>query len=61
LACAVVEGFRSAGRTQQFLAAFSQISPHFRPRPLKTATAYRTEMEHRFTVRNQITGVSAVV
>ncbi|MCW7947442.1 transposase, partial [Streptomyces hygroscopicus] len=27
-----MKGFRSAGRTQQFLSVFSQISPHFRPR-----------------------------
>jgi putative transposase len=57
-----MKGFRSAGRTQQFLSAFSQISPHFRPRRhLMTATAYRTEMHHRFTIWNQITGVSAMV
>jgi putative transposase len=41
--------FRSPGRAQKFLSAFSQISPHFRPRRhLLTATEYRTEMHHRF-------------
>ncbi|MFF3877349.1 IS6 family transposase [Streptomyces sp. NPDC001978] len=55
-----MKGFRSAGRTQRFLSAFSQISPHFRPRRHRmTATDYRTEMQHRFTIWNQITGVSA--
>jgi putative transposase len=55
-----MKGFRSAGRTQRFLSAFSQISPHFRPRRhLMTAPDYRTEMQHRFTVWNQVTGVSA--
>jgi transposase-like protein len=57
-----MKGFRSAGRTQQFLSAFSQISPHFRPRRHRmTAPDYRTEMQHRFTVWNQVTGVSAAV
>jgi putative transposase len=55
-----MKGFRSTGRTQRFLSVFSEISPHFRPhRHLLTATGYRTEMQHRFTVWNQITGVSA--
>jgi putative transposase len=57
-----MKGFRSAGRAQRFLSAFSQISPHFRPRRhLMTATAYRAEMQHRFTVWDQITGVSAAL
>jgi putative transposase len=42
--------FRSPGAAQKFLAAFSRIPPHFRPRRhLLTATEYRTEMHHRFT------------
>ncbi|GAA3482680.1 IS6 family transposase [Streptomyces yanii] len=38
-----MKGFRTVGRTQRFLSAFSQISPHFRPRRDRmTATGYRT-------------------
>ncbi|MFC9949738.1 IS6 family transposase [Streptomyces prasinus] len=52
-----MKGFRSTGRTQRFLAAFSSISPHFRPRRhLLTAAGYRTEMTTRFDVWSQITG-----
>jgi putative transposase len=52
-----MKGFRSAGRTQQFLASFSQISPHFRPRRhLMTAPQYRTEMIIRFAIWDRITG-----
>ncbi|GAA1329846.1 hypothetical protein GCM10009647_068630 [Streptomyces sanglieri] len=40
-----MNGFRSVGGAQRFLAAFSGISPHFRPRRhLMTATHYRAEM-----------------
>jgi len=57
-----MKGFRSASRTQRFLSAFSQISPHFRPRRHRmTAPDYRTEMQLRFTVWDQVTGVSATV
>jgi putative transposase len=57
-----MKGFRSPGTTQKFLSAFSVISPHFRPRRhLMTAPDYRTEMQHRFTIWNQITGVPAAV
>jgi putative transposase len=56
-----MKGLRSAGRTQQFLAAFSQNSLHFRPRRhLMTAPDYRTERHHRFTIWNQITGTTAM-
>ena len=52
-----MKGFRDGGRTQQFLAAFSQISPHFRPRRhLMTATQFRTEMIIRFAIWDRITG-----
>ncbi|MFE7332372.1 IS6 family transposase [Streptomyces sp. NPDC057565] len=55
-----MKGFRHVGRAQRFLSSFSQISPHFRPRRhLLTSTDYRTEMQHRFTTWNQITGASA--
>jgi putative transposase len=57
-----MKSFRSRRAAQKFLAAFSVISPHFRPRRhLMTAPDYRTEMQHRFTIWNQITGVSTTV
>ena len=53
-----MKGFRSPGRAQRFLACFSLISPHFRPRRhLLSATEYRTEMRHRFRVWNEVTGL----
>ncbi|MFF3787444.1 IS6 family transposase [Streptomyces sp. NPDC001933] len=53
------KGFRSVGRAQQFLAAFSGISPHFRPRRHRmTAAHYRTEMTTRFAIWDQVTGVA---
>ena len=49
--------FTSPGHAPRFGSAFSGISPHFRPRHhLLAAEAYRTEMLHRFTVWNQVTG-----
>jgi len=54
------KGFRSPGRAQRFLACFSLISPHFRPRRHRLSAAeYRTEMHHRFTTWNEITGLAA--
>jgi putative transposase len=51
--------FRSAGGAQQFLSAFSAISPHFRPRRHRlTATQYRHEMTTRFTTWHQVTGLA---
>ncbi|MEV0693889.1 IS6 family transposase [Streptomyces sp. NPDC050388] len=53
--------FRSAGGAQRFLAAFSQISPHFRPRRhLLTAAEHRLEMTVRFAIWDQVTGTVAV-
>jgi putative transposase len=55
-----MKGFRSPGRAQRFLACFSLISPHFRPRRHRlSATEYRTKMHHRFTTWNEITGLAA--
>jgi putative transposase len=55
-----MKGFRSPGRAQRFLACFSPISPHFRPRRHRLSAAeYRTEMHHRFTTWNEITGLAA--
>ncbi|MEU2982504.1 IS6 family transposase [Streptomyces hirsutus] len=54
-----MKGFRSVGAAQRFLAAFSGISPHFRPhRHLMTASNYRTEMTIRFAIWDQITGAA---
>ncbi|CAM5740907.1 IS6 family transposase [Streptomyces hirsutus] len=54
-----MKGFRSVGGAQRFLAAFSGISPHFRPRRhLLTATEYRTEMTTRFALWDQATGAT---
>ncbi|MGW0999856.1 DDE-type integrase/transposase/recombinase, partial [Streptomyces sp. NPDC002520] len=56
-----MKGFRSVGGAQQFLAAFSGISPHFRPRRhLMTAAHYRTEMTTRFAIWDQVTGVAGL-
>ncbi|CAL9331459.1 hypothetical protein SUDANB146_06424 [Streptomyces sp. enrichment culture] len=55
-----MKGFRSTGGAQRFLAAFSGISPHFRPRRhLVTAHDYRAEMTVRFAIWDQVTGVVA--
>ncbi|WP_370270042.1 IS6 family transposase [Streptomyces sp. V4I8] len=54
-----MKGFRSVGSAQRFLASFSRISPHFRPRRhLMSASDYRTEMTNRHTVWHQITGTT---
>jgi len=56
-----MKGFRSAGSAQRFLAAFTGISPHFRPgRHLMTAARHRFEMMIRFTLWNQITGAAGM-
>ncbi|MFC9951295.1 IS6 family transposase [Streptomyces prasinus] len=56
-----MKGFRSVGGAQRFLSAFSDISPHFRPRRhLMTAAHYRIEMTLRFAVWDQITGVTGL-
>ncbi|WP_327311805.1 IS6 family transposase [Streptomyces sp. NBC_01243] len=56
-----MKGFRSVGGAQQFLSAFSGISPHFRPRRhLMTASEYRTEMTIRFASWDQVTGVTGL-
>lgn len=55
-----MKGFRSTGGAQRFLANFSSISPHFRPRRhLLSATDYRTEMHRRFMIWNEVTGLTA--
>ncbi|MET3953764.1 transposase-like protein [Rhodococcus sp. OAS809] len=50
--------FRSPVATQRFLAVFSAISPHFRPRRHKlTASDYRSEITGRFATWYDVTGV----
>ncbi|PWI06345.1 IS6 family transposase [Streptomyces sp. NWU339] len=56
-----MKGFRSVGGAQRFLAAFSGISPRFRPRRhLMTAAHYRAEMTVRFAIWDQVTGVAGL-
>jgi putative transposase len=51
--------FTSAQHAQQFLSAFSGISPYFRPRRHRlSAEDYSREMDTRFTTWNQITGTT---
>ena len=48
--------FRTPGAAQRFLAVFSVISPHFRPRRHRlTADDYRIEMTRRFAVWKEVT------
>ena len=47
--------FHTPGGAQRFLAVFSVLSPHFRPRRHRlTADDYRTEMADRFATWNDI-------
>jgi hypothetical protein len=51
--------FKSHARAQRFLAVFSAISPHFRPRRhLLSAYEYRQVMADRFTAWQQVTGTA---
>jgi len=51
--------FTSAGHAQRFLSAFSGISPHFRTRRhLLHAQEYRSEMANRFSIWNEVTGLT---
>jgi putative transposase len=44
-----MQGFKSPGHAQQFLAAYGPIAQHFRPRRHRlSASAYRHEMRQRF-------------
>jgi putative transposase len=52
-----MQGFKSAGHAQQFLAAYGPIAQHFRPRRhLLSAPEYRQEMQQRFASWAEITG-----
>ena len=51
--------FTSARHAQQFLSAFSGISPHFRPRRHRLGVEdYRHEMADRFTTWTEVTGTA---
>jgi putative transposase len=51
------QGFKSPGHAQRFLSAYGPIAQHFRPRRhLRSASAYRQEMSHRFERWAEITG-----
>jgi putative transposase len=55
-----MKGFRSVGAAQQFLSAFSGISPHFRPhRHLMTASQHRAEMTIRLAMWDHVTGAAS--
>ncbi len=55
-----MRGFKSAGQAQRFLAAFSPISSHFRPRRhLLSAQRYREEMRQRFAVWAEVAGLQS--
>jgi putative transposase len=52
-----MQGFKSPGHAQRFLAAYGPIAQHFRPRRHRlSASAYRQEMRHRFERWAEITG-----
>jgi putative transposase len=53
-----VQGFKSPGHAQRFLAAYGPIAQHFRPRRhLFSAPAYRQEMQKRLQIGAEITGM----
>jgi putative transposase len=55
-----LQGFKSMGQAQRFLAAYGLIAQHFRPRRhLLPARAYRAEMLHRFQSWHEVTGLAA--
>jgi putative transposase len=52
-----MQGFKSPGHAQRFLAAYGPIAPHFRPRRhRRPAAEYRREMAHRFQSWQDMTG-----
>jgi putative transposase len=53
-----LQGFKSPGHAQRFLAAYGPIAQHFRPRRHRfSAPAYRQEMSQRFDTWRQITSL----
>src|SRR5215470_2742094 len=52
-----MQGFKSPGHAQRFLAAYGPITQHFRPRRhLLSASDYRQEMRQRFASWAEVTG-----
>jgi len=52
-----LQGLKSPGHAQRFLAAYGPIAQHFCPRRHRlSASAYRQEMSHRFESWAEITG-----
>jgi putative transposase len=55
----VMKRFHSPGQAQRFCSAHGVICSHFRPgRHLMSGTQWRAEMTERFTVWDEVTGVS---
>jgi putative transposase len=55
-----MQGFKSPGHAQRFLAAYGPIVQHFRPRRHRfTAQAYRQEMLQRLQIWREISGIAA--
>jgi putative transposase len=51
-----MQGFKSPGQAQRFLAAYSLIAQHFRPRRHRfSAPEYRQEMRQRFALWQEVT------
>jgi putative transposase len=54
-----MQGFKSPGHAQRFLAAYGPIASHFRPRRHRlSAPAYHQEMRQRFRTWQEITGLA---
>jgi putative transposase len=54
-----MQGFKSPGHAQRFLAAYGPIASHFRPRRhLFAAPEYRQEMQQRFQIWREVTGLA---
>ncbi len=54
----VMQRFKSAGHAQRFLSAFGPIREHFCPRRHRMkAGEYRAQLQRRFQVWNEVTGV----
>jgi putative transposase len=52
-----MQGFKSPGHAQRFLAAYGPLAQHFRPRRHRVcAPAYRQERQQRFQMWGEITG-----
>jgi putative transposase len=54
-----MQGFKSPGHAQRFLAAYGPIAQHFRPRRhRRPAPRYRQELAQRFQIWQEITGTA---